>query len=131
MKSIWIVDDDQSIRFVLEKALQRENLPTRSFTNPRDLLAALSLALLAAYPGAARAQSNEELLKELRALKERVGQLEDKLKAAEQKAAAPKPTTAQWGMTPQQVQEFNRIAVKTELFLYSFQLLLQKRLLLS
>ena len=44
MKSIWIVDDDQSIRFVLEKALQRENLPTRSFTNPRDLLAALSLA---------------------------------------------------------------------------------------
>ncbi|WP_428507481.1 DUF3138 family protein [Roseateles sp.] len=78
------------------------------------LLAALSLALLAAYPGAARAQSNEELLKELRALKERVGQLEDKLKAAEQKTAAPAPTTAQWGMTPQQVQEFNRIAVKTE-----------------
>ena len=44
MKPIWIVDDDQSIRFVLEKALLRENLPTRSFTNPRDVLAALSLA---------------------------------------------------------------------------------------
>jgi two-component system, NtrC family, nitrogen regulation response regulator GlnG len=43
MKPIWIVDDDQSIRFVLEKALLRENLPTRSFTNPRDVLTALDL----------------------------------------------------------------------------------------
>ncbi len=42
MKSIWIVDDDQSIRFVLEKALLREDLPTRSFTNPREVLAALA-----------------------------------------------------------------------------------------
>ncbi len=42
MKPIWIVDDDQSIRFVLEKALLRENLPTRSFTNPLDVLAALN-----------------------------------------------------------------------------------------
>jgi two-component system nitrogen regulation response regulator GlnG len=41
MKPIWIVDDDQSIRFVLEKALLRENLPTRSFVNPQDVLAAL------------------------------------------------------------------------------------------
>ncbi len=41
MKPIWIVDDDQSIRFVLEKALLRENLPTRSFTNPRDVMSAL------------------------------------------------------------------------------------------
>jgi two-component system, NtrC family, nitrogen regulation response regulator GlnG len=41
MKPIWIVDDDQSIRFVLEKALLREDLPTRSFTNARDVLAAL------------------------------------------------------------------------------------------
>ena len=44
MKPIWIVDDDQSIRFVLEKALLRENLPTRSFTNPRDVLTALNTA---------------------------------------------------------------------------------------
>ena len=44
MKPIWIVDDDQSIRFVLEKALLRESLPTRSFTNPRDVITALSLA---------------------------------------------------------------------------------------
>ena len=43
MKSIWIVDDDQSIRFVLEKALLRENLPTRSFTSPREVLQALDL----------------------------------------------------------------------------------------
>src|SRR3954469_22912199 len=41
MKPIWIVDDDQSIRFVLEKALLREELPTRSFTNPREVLQAL------------------------------------------------------------------------------------------
>jgi two-component system nitrogen regulation response regulator GlnG len=44
MKPIWIVDDDQSIRFVLEKALLREELPTRSFTNPKDVLAALNEA---------------------------------------------------------------------------------------
>ncbi|MDR7376214.1 two-component system nitrogen regulation response regulator GlnG [Rhodoferax ferrireducens] len=44
MKPIWIVDDDQSIRFVLEKALLREDLPTRSFTNPRDVLLALEQA---------------------------------------------------------------------------------------
>ncbi|MES2402323.1 MAG: nitrogen regulation protein NR(I), partial [Pseudomonadota bacterium] len=43
-KPIWIVDDDQSIRFVLEKALLREDLPTRSFTNPREVLAALETA---------------------------------------------------------------------------------------
>ncbi len=41
MKPIWIVDDDQSIRFVLEKALGREDLATRSFSNPRDVLTAL------------------------------------------------------------------------------------------
>ncbi|MDI1238631.1 MAG: nitrogen regulation protein NR(I) [Polaromonas sp.] len=44
MKPIWIVDDDQSIRFVLEKALLREGLPTRSFTNPREVLSALETA---------------------------------------------------------------------------------------
>jgi two-component system nitrogen regulation response regulator GlnG len=41
MKPIWIVDDDQSIRFVLEKALGREDLAVRSFTNARDVLLAL------------------------------------------------------------------------------------------
>jgi len=42
MKPIWIVDDDPSIRFVLEKALARENLVTRSFSNPREVLNALA-----------------------------------------------------------------------------------------
>ena len=41
MKSIWIVDDDQSIRWVLEKALSRENIPHKSFSNPNDVLNAL------------------------------------------------------------------------------------------
>src|ERR1700704_2569744 len=41
MKPIWIVDDDQSIRFVLEKALAREEFAVRSFTNSRDVLVAL------------------------------------------------------------------------------------------
>jgi two-component system nitrogen regulation response regulator GlnG len=41
MKPIWIVDDDQSIRFVLEKALSREDLPVRAFSSPRDVIAAL------------------------------------------------------------------------------------------
>ncbi len=41
MKPIWIVDDDQSIRFVLEKALLREQFAVRAFANARDVLAAL------------------------------------------------------------------------------------------
>ncbi len=41
MKPIWIVDDDQSIRFVLEKALAREQFQVRSFANARDMLSAL------------------------------------------------------------------------------------------
>jgi len=40
MKPIWIVDDDASIRWVLEKALARESLETRSFANARDALIA-------------------------------------------------------------------------------------------
>ncbi|MDE2148139.1 MAG: nitrogen regulation protein NR(I), partial [Burkholderiales bacterium] len=41
MKPIWIVDDDQSIRFVLEKALTREQFSVRTFSNPRDVIKAL------------------------------------------------------------------------------------------
>jgi two-component system nitrogen regulation response regulator GlnG len=41
MKPIWVVDDDQSIRFVLEKALAREQFPVRAFASPRDVLRAL------------------------------------------------------------------------------------------
>ena len=43
MKPIWIVDDDASIRWVLEKALARENLATRSFANAHEAKAALEL----------------------------------------------------------------------------------------
>jgi len=77
-------------------------------------LTLLAVALTAAFPAAA--QSNEELLKELRALKERVTELEGKLnKAAPPAPAAPvAPATPQWGMTPEQAAEFNRIAAKTE-----------------
>ena len=73
--------------------------------------AALALAIAAAYPAVASAQSNEELLKELRALKDRVGELEKKLADKPDAGAA---ATAQWGMTPEQVRDFNRISVKTE-----------------
>jgi len=41
MKPIWIVDDDQSIRFVLEKALTREQFAVRAFASAREVLAAL------------------------------------------------------------------------------------------
>ena len=42
MQPIWIVDDDPSIRFVLERALAREGLPSRSFTHPQEVLDALA-----------------------------------------------------------------------------------------
>jgi two-component system nitrogen regulation response regulator GlnG len=45
MKPIWIVDDDESIRWVLEKALARESLATRSFSNVRDALEALQTSM--------------------------------------------------------------------------------------
>ena len=41
MKPIWVVDDDQSIRFVLEKALVREQFSVRTFANPREVMKAL------------------------------------------------------------------------------------------
>jgi len=41
MKPIWIVDDDRSIRWVLEKALARENLPCKAFGTAQDVLAEL------------------------------------------------------------------------------------------
>ena len=69
----------------------------------------LALALATALPALAQS-TNEQILQELRALRDRVGELEAKLKAAEAKPAA-KP---QWGMTPEESAEFNRIAIKTE-----------------
>ncbi|MDR3158780.1 MAG: nitrogen regulation protein NR(I) [Zoogloeaceae bacterium] len=41
MKPIWIIDDDRSIRWVLEKTLARENIPLTSFSCADDAIAAL------------------------------------------------------------------------------------------
>lgn len=41
-KTVWIVDDDQAIRWVLEKALARAEVPTRSFSQAADVLEALT-----------------------------------------------------------------------------------------
>lgn len=41
MNAVWIVDDDRSIRWVLEKALARENIPHRSFSAASEALAVL------------------------------------------------------------------------------------------
>src|SRR5665811_673551 len=41
MKPIWIVDDEESIRWVLAKALARENLATKSFSSAREAMDAL------------------------------------------------------------------------------------------
>jgi len=41
MKPIWIVDDDRSIRWVLEKALARENLPCKAFGAAQEVLSEL------------------------------------------------------------------------------------------
>jgi len=42
MKSVWIIDDDRSIRWVLEKALTREDIAFKSFATADDALRALS-----------------------------------------------------------------------------------------
>ena len=41
MKPVWIVDDDRSIRWVLEKALAREQIAHKSFASAVEALAAL------------------------------------------------------------------------------------------
>ncbi|OGT91925.1 MAG: nitrogen regulation protein NR(I) [Gammaproteobacteria bacterium RIFOXYD12_FULL_61_37] len=41
MNKVWIIDDDRSIRWVLEKALQKGDMATASFTNAADFLTAL------------------------------------------------------------------------------------------
>jgi Protein of unknown function (DUF3138) len=81
---------------------------------PRLSLIALSLA--AALPAAA--QSNAELLQKYETLLKRVDQLEKELKDSKAKQAAPgapgAPAGAQWGMTPEQAAELNRLTVKVE-----------------
>jgi len=43
--SVWILDDDRSIRWVLEKSLSKSGLDTRSFENGDDLLTRLDREL--------------------------------------------------------------------------------------
>jgi hypothetical protein len=79
------------------------------------LVARTAVALAAAAALPALAQSNAELLQELKALKDRVQELEKKLQAAPA-AAAP----GQWGMTPEQARELNRVTIKAEALQDSF-----------
>jgi len=44
MKPVWIVDDDRSIRWVLEKALAREGIPYRTFSSAYEVLQALAVS---------------------------------------------------------------------------------------
>ena len=41
MKPVWIVDDDRSIRWVLEKTLTREDIPFKSFASATEAIAQL------------------------------------------------------------------------------------------
>src|SRR3954465_10093783 len=41
VKAVWIVDDDRSIRWVLEKALAREAIPHKTFASVYEVLQAL------------------------------------------------------------------------------------------
>lgn len=70
---------------------------------------AIALGIAASFP--VMAQSNAELLQELKALKDRVLELEKKLQAAPAAAAVP---AGQWGMTPEQARELNRVSIKAE-----------------
>jgi hypothetical protein len=80
------------------------------FWQPTALAQAAVIALGASFASGASAQSAADLIKEIQELKKRVAELEGKQKATE----AAKPAAGQWGMTPEQAAEFNRIAVKTE-----------------
>lgn len=45
MKPVWIVDDDKSIRWVLEKTLSREQVPFKSFSSASEALSQLDLGV--------------------------------------------------------------------------------------
>ena len=79
------------------------------FLRPTALAAALALAFGTAP---AFAESNAELANELKALKARIAELEGKLNAVP--APPADGSTPQWGMTPEQAADFNRLVVKTE-----------------
>ena len=43
-RPVWIVDDDRSIRWVLEKALAREGIPHRTFATTYEVMQALAIS---------------------------------------------------------------------------------------
>ena len=43
-RAVWIVDDDRSIRWVLEKALAREGIPFKTFSSAYEVLQALNIS---------------------------------------------------------------------------------------
>src|SRR5437870_4097458 len=43
-KAVWIVDDDRSIRWVLEKALAREGIAYKTFSSAYEVLQALAVS---------------------------------------------------------------------------------------
>jgi len=43
-RDVWIVDDDRSIRWVLEKALAREGIPHKTFASAYEVLQALAVS---------------------------------------------------------------------------------------
>jgi hypothetical protein len=76
----------------------------------KPLVAALAASAGLSATSLAHAQSNQELLNELQALKQRIQQLEDKL---QQNAVAPpqSPASAEPAVS---VQDFNRVSMKVE-----------------
>jgi hypothetical protein len=83
------------------------------FPNPK--ITVLALAMAVAFPVAA--QSNAEVLNELKALRDRITELERQLKENQARpapAAVAAPAAAPMGMTPEQAAELNRLTVKTE-----------------
>ena len=76
-------------------------------------LTRLALAMMAAFAAVPSfAQTNQELLNELKALRAKVDELEKKLQGVP--AAPADGSQPQWGMTPEQAAEFNKLVVKTE-----------------
>ena len=62
MKPVWIVDDDRSIRWVIEKALSREGIAFNSFSSAQDALEALSANLTGVLIKRHQAPSNNSSL---------------------------------------------------------------------
>ena len=90
MKPVWIVDDDRSIHWVLEKALAREGIPYKSFASAYEVMQALLLKNK--HIDAVWAQDDDMALGAEKAIKEAS---RDK----ERRRAAPIPASTLWRWT--------------------------------